>query len=96
MAFFSSDVSFVSDDVDESNSLELVSMKKSCGKGMDGIMSYVKKRRQLLAASAREKRKLISSPVRNAGEDAAMPVVAVTLLPIAVAECGASGASYAK
>ena len=55
MAFFSSDVSFVSDDVDESDSLELVSMKKSCGKGMDGRMSYVKKRRQLLAASAREK-----------------------------------------
>ena len=92
MASFSSDVSFVSDNVDESDSLKLVCMKKSCGKGMGGRMSSVKKRRQLLAASARGKRKLISSPVRNAGEDAAMPVAAVTStsLPIAVTECGTS------
>lgn len=54
-------------------------------------MSFVKKRQQLLAASAWGKRKLISSRVRNAGEDAAMPVGAVTStsLPVAMAECGA-------
>ena len=66
-------MSFRSDDVDDSDSLEVVSTEKSGRMGMGGRMLSGKKRRQLLAAYAQEKHHSISSPVRNTGEDAAVP-----------------------
>jgi len=87
MAAFSSDVSMLSDEFSESNNLELVRMTKSSGKLAHGRMSSARRKKQLLAASAREKRQL-----RTTGEDAPAPAagaavsVTATSQPVGVAE----------
>ena len=72
-------MSLVSNNVDVSKSLESVSVKKGCGNGRCGRLSSGKKRRQLMAASAREKCKL-DLAVRDADRDAAKSVAAVTAI----------------
>ena len=95
IVFSESDTSFVSENVDESESLESVIVKKSCRNGKHGRLSSDKKRTQLKAASAREKYKL-----DLAVRDAVMPV-SVTPPPRAdgganyIAIVGASGAGIA-
>ena len=87
MASSSSDVSLLSDEFSESSNLELVRMTKSSGKLAHGRMSSARRKKQLLAASAREKWQL-----RKTGEDASVPAagaavgVAATSQPGGIAE----------
>ena len=89
MASSSSDVSLLSDEFSESSNLELVRMTNSSGKLAHGKMSSARRKKQLLAASAREKRQL-----RKTGEEASVPAagaavgvgVAATWQPVGIAE----------
>ena len=87
MASLSSDVSLLSDEFSEINNLELVRMTKSSEKFAYGRMSSARRKKQLLAASAHEKRQLMTT-----GEDAPVPAagaavsVTATSQPVGVSE----------
>ena len=97
MASSSSDVSLLSDEFSESSNLELVRMTKSSGKLAHGRMSSARRKKQLLAASAHEKRQL-----RKTGEDASVPAagaavgVAATSQPGGIALPHSTSGSAAK